>query len=74
MRTRMRNIRPQGGGYPPSTTGGRLGEWNFLVCRNPQSLGRGLSTLVDERRGRIRITASLVHTQVERDVVRQPKR
>ncbi len=49
---------------------GRLGEWDFLVCRNPQSLGRGLSTLIDERRARIRKTASLLHTQVERDVSR----
>ena len=49
---------------------GRLGEWDFLVGRNRQSLGRGLSTLIDERRGRIRKTASLVHSQVERDVSR----
>ena len=43
---------------------GRLGEWDFLVCRDPQSLGRGLSMLVDERRIRIRKIASLVYTAI----------
>ena len=49
---------------------GRLGEWDFLVCRNPQLLGRHLSTLIDEHRARIRKDASLVQTQVERHVSR----
>ena len=49
---------------------GRLGEWDFLVCRDPQSLGRDLSTLIDEHRARIRKDASLVQTQVERHVSR----
>ena len=53
---------------------GRLGEWDFLVCRDPQSLGRHLSRLIDERRARIRKAALLVHTQVERDVSRLRER
>ena len=37
---------------------GRLGEWDFLVCRDPQSLGYQLSTLINKRRTRICKTTS----------------
>ena len=30
---------------------GQLGEWDFLVCRDPQQLGHELESLIDERAG-----------------------
>ena len=47
---------------------GRLGEWVFLVCRDPQWLTRQLAALIDERRERIREEAEAIHTQAERKV------
>ena len=49
---------------------GRLGEWDFLVCWDPQSLGRHLAALIEERRARIREAAAVIHAQAERDVNR----
>ena len=53
---------------------GRLGEWDFLVCRNPQALSSHLSMLIKKHRSRVRKPAQFVHTQVERDVRRLPTR
>ena len=47
---------------------GRLGEWVFLVCRDPQLLTRQLMALIKERRERIRVEAEAIHTQAERKV------
>lgn len=33
---------------------GRLGEWDFLVCRDPQLLGQHLSMLIEKHRSRVR--------------------
>ena len=45
---------------------GRLGEWDFLVCRDPQALESDLSALIDARRTRIRETAVPVHEKARK--------
>ena len=47
---------------------GRLGEWDFLVCWDPQQLGSRLTAILDERQKRIRETAARIHKQAETDV------
>ncbi len=37
---------------------GRLGEWGFLVCREPQRLDEGIEKLIAARRNRLRKTAA----------------
>ncbi|HRD87497.1 MAG TPA: DEAD/DEAH box helicase family protein [Accumulibacter sp.] len=49
---------------------GRLGEWDFLVCREPQRLAEALTGLVASRRGRIRVVAAELQAQAEGEVVR----
>ena len=49
---------------------GQLGEWDFLVCRNPQSLAKELAALIEERRIRIRELAAKIRAQAEDDVSR----
>lgn len=49
---------------------GRLGEWDFLVCREPQRLAEGFTTLVAARRERIRAVAADLQAQAEGEVSR----
>ena len=49
---------------------GQLGEWDFLVCRNPQSLDKDLMTLIEARRTHIRNLAAKVRAEAEDDVSR----
>ena len=49
---------------------GRLGEWDFLVCREPQLLGVRLTERFDERQARIRSVATDIHEQAQRDVTK----
>ena len=49
---------------------GRLGEWDFLVCRDPQLLGLRLTEMLNERQARIREAAARVHEQAEREVAK----
>ena len=49
---------------------GRLGEWDFLVCRDPQLLGLHLTERFNERQARIREAAARVHEQAQREVAR----
>ena len=47
---------------------GRLGEWDFLVCRDPQWLTRQLKALINQRQARIREAAAAIQTQAEGNV------
>ena len=49
---------------------GRLGKWDFLVCRDPQLLGLRLTEVFNERQARIRETATDIHEQARRDVAK----
>ena len=49
---------------------GQLGEWDFLVCRNPQSLGKDLTALIQQRRTHIRNLAAKIRVEAEGDVNR----
>lgn len=49
---------------------GRLGEWDFAVCREPQKLADEFAKLVAARHDRISIVASQLQGQAEREVVR----
>ena len=49
---------------------GRLGEWEFLVCRDPQALGQEIKRLSAARDARIQAAASKVRRQAARDVER----
>jgi type III restriction enzyme len=49
---------------------GRLGEWDFLVCREPQRLAEGFARLVSERAGRIKAVAAELQAQAEEEVGR----
>lgn len=49
---------------------GRLGEWDFLVCREPQRLGEELKKLVAARTARIRTVAADLKTQAEGELGR----
>ena len=49
---------------------GRLGEWDFLVCRDPQLLGLRLTEMLNERQARTREAAARVHEQAEREVAK----
>ncbi len=47
---------------------GRLGEWDFLVCRDPQWLTRQLKELINQRQARIREAAAAIQKQAEGNV------
>lgn len=49
---------------------GRLGEWDFLVCREPQRLAEGFTKLVAARSERIRAIAAELQAQAEGEVSR----
>ncbi len=49
---------------------GRLGEWDFLVCWDPQQLGSRLTAVFDGRQQRIQETAARIHKQAQNDVDR----
>jgi type III restriction enzyme len=49
---------------------GRLGEWDFAVCQEPQRLGEVFSRLIEERNERIRAVASQLQAQAEGEVSR----
>ncbi len=49
---------------------GRLGEWDFLVCREPQLLGDEIGKLVSARSERIRVVAAELQGQAEGEVGR----
>ena len=45
-----------------------LGEWEFLVCRNPQQLGHEIQNLIAARDARIRAAAAKLRDEANRDV------
>jgi type III restriction enzyme len=45
---------------------GRLGEWDFLVCREPQQLSEGFARLAAARRQRLRAIALRLQAEAER--------
>ena len=49
---------------------GRLGDWDFLVCRDPQRLGQEIERLSAARAARVRAAASKLRRQAARDVER----
>ena len=49
---------------------GRLFEWDFLVCREPQHLGESFAQLVGARNKRIRAVATELYAQAEAEVSR----
>ena len=49
---------------------GRLGEWDFLVCYEPQRLGEEFAKLITARTKRIRATAAGLQAQAEAEVCR----
>jgi type III restriction enzyme len=49
---------------------GKLGEWDFLVCREPQQLPDGFAKLMDARTERIRVAAASLQSQAETEVNR----
>ena len=49
---------------------GKLGEWSFLVCREPQQLGDGFAKLIAARKVRIREVAAGLQKQAEAEVGR----
>jgi hypothetical protein len=49
---------------------GRLGEWNFLVCREPQKLGEELANLISARAEYIRAAAADLQARAESEVNR----
>ena len=49
---------------------GQLGEWDFLTCRNPQSLAKELTALIEERKIRNRNLAMQLRAQAADDVSR----
>jgi type III restriction enzyme len=48
----------------------KLGEWDFLVCREPQRLAEALRALVTARNTRIKATAAKLQAQAESEVKR----
>jgi type III restriction enzyme len=48
----------------------RLGEWEFLVCREPQLLAAGLRRLIGARRERLRLVADQLQMQAEQELSR----
>ena len=48
----------------------QLGEWEFLVCRDPQQLGREIEDLIAERDARLRKGAADLREQAAREVER----
>ena len=45
----------------------RLGEWEFLVCRDPQQLGQGVENLIANRDARVREAAIKLRAEASRD-------
>ena len=46
----------------------RLGEWEFLVCRDPQQLGQEVGKLIADRDARMRKAAVKLRAEASRDV------
>ena len=46
----------------------RLGEWEFLVCRDPQQLGQAVEKLIADRDARIREAAVKLRAEASREV------
>jgi type III restriction enzyme len=49
---------------------GRLGQWDFLPCRNPQQLATDLAALIAERKQRLGALAQKLHEQAQQEVAR----
>jgi type III restriction enzyme len=49
---------------------GILGEWDFLVCWEPQKLPEGFANLIAARKGRISAIAEQLRVQAEGEVIR----
>ena len=49
---------------------GRLGEWAFLPCWNPQDLPRKITELTDQRLQRLRAVAQQLQINAEAEVER----
>ena len=49
---------------------GRLGEWDFMVCREPQRLAEGFAEIGAARNERIRAVATTLQTQAEEELAR----
>lgn len=49
---------------------GRLGEWDFLVCWEPQRLPEALAELLAARRERVRVIAADLYSKAEEDMRR----
>lgn len=49
---------------------GRLGEWDLMVCREPQRLSQGFAELAAARNERIRAIANTLQTQAEGELAR----
>lgn len=50
--------------------GGQLGEWDFLVCREPQLLDKDFTDLIRARKAHIRERATHIHAQAEAEAKR----
>ncbi len=49
---------------------GRLGEWDFLVCREPQRLAEAFTSLVTARNERVQAVAAELQTRAEAELER----
>ena len=49
---------------------GRLGEWDFLVCLEPQTLREEFTKFIAARAERVRITAAKLQSQAEAELER----
>lgn len=49
---------------------GRLGEWDFVVCREPQLLADAFAKLAESRNERLKLTADLLLIQAQEEVGR----
>ncbi|MGF6311909.1 type III restriction enzyme [Bradyrhizobium sp. i1.8.4] len=49
---------------------GSLGEWDFLVCRDPQSLGKEFARLAATRKDRVRTMAANLQSKAEAELKR----
>ena len=63
-----RSTRPPGRWTHAVNNWSRLGEWEFLVCRNPQQLGHEIQNLIATRDTRIRAGAAKLRDEANRDV------
>ena len=49
---------------------GKLGHWDFLVCRNPQRLGEGLASVVEAHKARVRSMVERIRRDAEEEADR----